>query len=102
MLEKVTEDPDLKHLLLICRATDFIDTSGPEMLESLSQNLYESGAVLHLAEVKNPVMDRLKHTDFYRQMHGEVFLTTHIAMKELANVQPWLRLGRIDFGVRCS
>ena len=69
--------------MYICTATNFIDTSGLEMLEGLSENLREIDVTLHLAEVKGPVMDKLKETAFYRNMSGKIFFTTDIAMKEI-------------------
>lgn len=83
---RVADQPDLEHILLICTATNFIDTSGLEMLEELSDNLESVGVTLHLAEVKGPVMDKLQDTDFFRRMRGKVFFTTDIAMLELADV----------------
>lgn len=84
VLNRVAESQCIKHLLLICNSTNFIDTSGLELLEELSDNLHEAGVTLHLAEVKGPVMDKLKQTDFYRNMRGKVYLSTDIAMKDLA------------------
>jgi len=84
LLNKVAESPELEHILLICTATNFIDTSGLEMLELLSENLEEVGVTLHLAEVKGPVMDKLKETDFFKRMKGEIFFTTDLALKALA------------------
>lgn len=86
LLNRVADSKEIRHVLLICTATNFIDSAGLEMLERLSDNLYEVGVTLHLSEVKGPVMDRLKETDFYDNMHGRVFFTTDIAMKELADV----------------
>jgi SulP family sulfate permease len=84
VLNQVTESPELEHVLLICTATNFIDSSGLEMLEMLSDSLEELGVTLHLAEVKGPVMDKLKDTEFYSRMRGKVFFTTDIAMRNLA------------------
>ncbi len=78
--------PDVEHVLLICTATNFIDTSGLEMLESTMDNLAEAGVTLHLAEVKGPVMDRLEQTAFYRRMKGKVFFTTDRAFLELVDI----------------
>lgn len=86
LFNHVAESQEIEHVLLICTATNFIDTSGLEMLELLSENLEENGVTLHLAEVKGPVMDRLVNTDFYKRMKGKVYFTTDIAMKELAGV----------------
>lgn len=86
LLNKVADSPALQHILLICTATNFIDTSGLEMLETLSENLHAGGVTLHLAEVKGPVMDRLVQTDFYKQMKGKIFFTADIAMRELGGI----------------
>ncbi len=86
LFNEVADKPDIKNVLLICTATNFIDASGLEMLEALCENLEEVGVTLHLAEVKGPVMDRLKETDFYHRMEGEVFFTTDLAFKKLAGI----------------
>lgn len=38
---------------------------------------------MHLAEVKGPVMDRLKKTDFLDEMSGVVYMSTYDAWKVL-------------------
>lgn len=86
VLNRVADQKDIKHVLLICSSTNFIDTSGLELLEEMSENLEEVGVTLHLAEVKGPVMDRLKKTGFYENMKGKIFFTTDVAMKDLGNV----------------
>ena len=86
ILNRIAEASEVEHLLLICTAANFIDTSGLEMLEQLSDNLQEVGVTLHLAEVKGPVMDKLRDTEFCRHMKGQVFFTTDLAMKELGGV----------------
>jgi len=86
VLNELANRAEVEHLLLICTATNFIDTSGLEMLEELSENLIETGVTLHLAEVKGPVMDKLKATSFYQNMRGKVYFTTDIAMRELAGI----------------
>ena len=86
ILKRLVESKEVNHVLLICTATNFIDTSGLEMLEELSEGLSETGVTLHLAEVKGPVMDKLKDTSFYQNMKGKVFFTTDIAMQELAGI----------------
>jgi SulP family sulfate permease len=84
LFNEVAARKEIKHVVLICTATNFIDTSGLEMLELLQDNLAEVGVTLHLAEVKGVVMDKLKETDFYANMQGQVYFTTDIAMKDIA------------------
>lgn len=83
LFNEVAARKEIKHVVLICTATNFIDTSGLEMLELLQDNLAEVGVTLHLAEVKGVVMDKLKETDFYANMQGQVYFTTDIAMKDI-------------------
>ena len=86
VLTQIAESKEIEHVLLICSGANFVDTSGLEMLEALSENLQEVAVTLHLAEVKGPVMDKLKETGFYKNMAGQVYFTTDIAMKELAGI----------------
>ena len=86
ILERAVECPVLKHVLLICSPVNFIDTSGLEMLENLEHHLGDMGVTLHFAEIKGPVMDHLQGTQLYRQMRGEVFFTTDMAMRELGGI----------------
>lgn len=79
-----SEQPELEHLVIICSAVNTIDHSALQALELMALNLREAGITLHLAEVKGPVMDRLKHTDFEEQLApGRIFLSTDGAVHEL-------------------
>ena len=82
--EAVAERPDLQHVVLQCSAINDIDASALESLESIDHRLKEAGISLHLSEVKGPVMDRLKGTEFLAQLCGKVFLSHFQAIKELA------------------
>ncbi len=86
ILNRLADSAEIEHVLLICTATNFVDTSGLEMLEELSVNLQEIGVTLHLAEVKSPVMDQLRATEFCQTMKGQIFFTADIAMRELADI----------------
>jgi SulP family sulfate permease len=77
----VAERPELKHLILMCSAVNMIDASALESLEEINHRLTEAGISLHLSEVKGPVMDRLKATDFLTHLNGHVFLSQHEAAK---------------------
>jgi SulP family sulfate permease len=80
----VIEQPDLKHLVLICSAVNRIDHSALESLEKMTMDLKEAGISLHLAEVKGPVMDHLRQSDFlYHMQPGKIFLSTNDAVKAL-------------------
>lgn len=79
----VAERPGLKHVVLMCPAINFIDASGLESLKTIAGRLNAAGVTLHLSEVKGPVMDRLKRSDFFERFTGEVFLSQHAAMEKL-------------------
>ncbi|WP_432471843.1 SulP family inorganic anion transporter [Amphritea sp. HPY] len=76
---------EIEHVVLICNAVNFIDASALETLENLSVHLASEGITLHLSEVKGPVMDQLKNTDFLQHIRpGKVFFTTDEAVRELS------------------
>ncbi len=79
----VAQHPRLEHVVLQCSAVNSIDASALESLESIDQRLRASGLRLHLSEVKGPVMDKLKHTDFIRHLSGQVFLSHYQAVDAL-------------------
>lgn len=80
----VAEHQLLRHLVLLCPAVNHIDASALESLEAIQERLNESGGIkLHLAEVKGPVMDRLRDTSFLAQLNGTVFLSAYEAWLKL-------------------
>jgi sulfate permease, SulP family len=81
--EAVAMRPGLRHVVLQCAAVNDIDASALDSLETIVQRLSDQGIALHLSEVKGPVMDRLKRTDFLQHLSGQVFLTHHQAMTAL-------------------
>jgi SulP family sulfate permease len=84
VLQMVADKPELKYLVLIGIAVNFIDASALETLESLDQELRDAGVELHLAGFKGPITDRLKDIGFIDHIGpGHVHLSTHDAMKAL-------------------
>jgi sulfate permease, SulP family len=82
--EAVAQQPELQHVILQCSAINDIDASALESLEAIDHRLRDAGIVLHLSEVKGPVMDRLQATDFIAHLRGQVFLTHFQAIAQLA------------------
>ncbi|WP_439518531.1 SulP family inorganic anion transporter [Hydrogenophaga sp.] len=80
----VARRPALEHVVLQCSAINDIDASALESLEAIDQRLSGAGLRLHLSEVKGPVMDRLKQTDFLQHLSGRVFLTHFQAIHALS------------------
>jgi SulP family sulfate permease len=75
VLRLVSERPGVRHLVLQASAINHIDTSALETLEELQRELSDMGVVLHLSEVKGPVMDRLERSGFLQRLTGRLFLT---------------------------
>ncbi len=84
ILSMVAERPEVRDLVLITSAVNFIDGSALDTLENLVVELRDAGVLVHLAEVKGPVMDRLERAGFPRKLGaGRIFLTTHAAIQAL-------------------
>ena len=86
LLRLVSRNAKIRHVLLVCSAIDFIDTSGLAMLERLDRELMRRDPQLHLSEVKGPVMDQLNAADLPRELSGRIFFTTDDAMRELGKL----------------
>lgn len=82
--EAVAARPALRHVVLQCSAINDIDASALESLEAIEHRLHAAQIQLHLSEVKGPVMDRLRTTDFLQHLSGQVFLTHYQALASLA------------------
>ena len=75
ILARVPGDAALRHVILMCSAVNEIDLSALETLEALDHRLRDMGVTLHLSEVKGPVMDRLRRTEFLAHLSGQVFVS---------------------------
>lgn len=83
IFKNIADKKALKHIVLMCTAINEIDISALEILESVNEKLKELSIQFHLSEVKGPVMDALKRTDFIKHLNGDIFLSQHIAVKTL-------------------
>ncbi len=77
--EELRTRPGTRNLVLVMTAVSSIDTSALFALSELNQSLKLHGIGLHLAEVKGPVMDRLKDSDFPQALNGQIFLSAAMA-----------------------
>ena len=75
----LANDVSLRRVLLICSAVNQIDTTALGVLTQLERSLTARGIELMLAEVKGPVMDRLRPTELGKRLTGRVFLSVHDA-----------------------
>ncbi|WP_208281435.1 SulP family inorganic anion transporter [Massilia oculi] len=82
--EELVQHASTAHLVLVLSAVNAIDTSALFGLGELNASLGQRGVTLHLAEVKGPVMDRLRDSDLLGQLSGQVFLSAANAWDRLA------------------
>lgn len=80
----VAEHPQARHLIFNCAAINGVDISALQSLFVINQSLLDANIQLHLAEVKGPVMDTLKKSQFLELLGGEVFLTHYQAWQKLS------------------
>ena len=65
---------NIKHIILIFTSVSDVDATALEALENLNHALQASGLTLHLSDAKGPVLDKLKKTNFIKQLEpGKVF-----------------------------
>jgi len=72
-----------RHLVLVLSAVNAIDSSALFGLLELNQALARRDVRLHLAEVKGPVLDRLRASALLRELSGRLFLSTANAWEAL-------------------
>ncbi len=86
ILDKVDQNTQTKHLILICSSVSHIDMTAYEAILSLITSLKNREVTLHLAEVKGPVMDKLKTMHFEQELgEGQIFFHTNDAVIRLTN-----------------
>jgi len=84
LLQIITGQPEVKHVVLICNAINFIDLSALKSLEATLDRFHDAGVVLHLSDVKVPVMKMLEQSRFLTLLKdGKVYISTHDAMTDL-------------------
>ncbi|NHA16107.1 sulfate permease [Thioalkalivibrio sp. XN279] len=77
--------PGIRHLVLVMSGVGFVDSSALHSLQVAAENLRASGVTIHLADVKGPVMDRLRRTKIFEQLApGQVFPTPQVAVTALS------------------
>ena len=81
--ETLKAHPETRHLVLVMTAVSSIDTSALFGLADLNEVLRQRGIGMHLAEVKGPVMDRLKDSDLPARLNGQIFLSAAQARSQL-------------------
>ena len=81
---ELQQRPGARHLVLVMSGVGFVDSSALQQLQLASDNLREANVTLHFADIKGPVMDRLRRTRIFEQIApGQVFSTAQAAVSTL-------------------
>jgi SulP family sulfate permease len=83
IVELIAARPQVRHLVLMCPGVNLIDASALDSLETIVERLTAAGVQLHLSEIKGPVMDQLKRSNFLQQFGGQVFISQFQALRVL-------------------
>ena len=81
--DRIADQPALRNVILMCPAVNSIDASALESLEAIAHRLHSAGIGFHLSEVKGPVTDALKRSDFMQHFKGRIFLSQYEAVQSL-------------------
>ena len=83
--EEIARHPSTRDLVLVLSAVNSIDTTALLALAEWNAAFGRRGIRMHLAEVKGPVMDRLKTSDVGASLTGNIYMSTAMATDELAH-----------------
>ena len=83
LINEVSQNEKLEHVIINCSSVSSIDLSALEMLEDLNAELSKLNIRLHFSEIKGPVMDKLQHSKLLKHLSGQAFLTHYQAIQEL-------------------
>ena len=73
LINQVSQNSQLKHVVVNCSSISSIDLSALEMLEDLNLELKKLNICLHFSEIKGPVMDKLQHSKLLQHLNGKVY-----------------------------
>ncbi len=76
--------PGTRCILLILSAVNQLDTTALGTLTELEKSLAARDMTLQFAEIKGPVLDRMRSTELGQRMTDRIFLSTHQAFLAFA------------------
>ena len=75
----IQSNTDTRTVLMILSAVNQLDSTALAMLTDMQKDLAARKITLQFAEIKGPVLDRLRSTPLGKKMHDQIFLSTHEA-----------------------
>jgi sulfate permease, SulP family len=83
LINQISQNTELEHVILNCSSISAIDLSALEMLEDLNHELTKLAIQLHFSEIKGPVMDKLSQSSLMKHLNGRIYLTHYQAINDL-------------------
>ncbi len=80
---QLRKTPNVQHVVLIFSSVSDIDMTALEALEQLSKQLKNAGITLNISEAKGFMLDKLKNSDFFSHLNGQLFFDTEEAITKL-------------------
>lgn len=84
LINEISQQAELQHVILNCSSVSSIDYSALEMLEDINTELNKLNIRLHFSEVKGPVMDKLQQSKLLKHLSGQIYLTHFKAIQSLS------------------
>ncbi len=84
LCEQIHGHGNIDKIVLLLSAVNHIDHTAAQLLLELDAALTEQGKTLYLAEIKGPVMDKLKASDLAGRFAGRIYLSGQQAWEVLA------------------
>jgi len=82
VLYLVSNDPDLKVILVVCNGINGLDASGVEMLKNLLERLGQAGITLTFSNLKENVADVMQRTGLLEKIGSEnIFISERNAIE---------------------
>ena len=75
----IQSNTDTRTVLMILSAVNQLDSTALAMLTDMQKDLAARHITLQFAEIKGPVLDRLRNTPLGETMRDQIFLSTHEA-----------------------
>lgn len=86
LCQRIRQRCEVVDVVLLLSAVNHLDLSAVHTLLELDRALADQGKRLYLAEIKGPVMDRLKACRLDRQFEGRIFLSAQHGWDALLEV----------------
>jgi len=75
----IQSNTDIRTVLMILSAVNQLDSTALAILTDMQKDLAARHITLQFAEIKGPVLDRLRSTPLGQTMRDQIFLSTHEA-----------------------